>query len=72
MKTERMSLRHFKDLLSRDEMKSIVGGMVYCMCIAYNEIVVKGACSGDTASECLNYAEDMGFTNCQCRYDVQY
>lgn len=72
MKKEKIGFEQFRDLLSPDEMKKIQGGTVYCMGIAYDEIVVKGACSGDSVSECMNYAWDMGLRNVSCQYEVQY
>lgn len=66
MKNEKVNFKNIKDVLSRDEMKSITGG-IRCAFVMFDEIAGFGSCSGDSWSICELYCADMGFTYCNCR-----
>jgi hypothetical protein len=66
MKNKNVNFKNIKDVLSRDEMKSITGGSIMCLALAYFEIPIYGACSGSSVRDCLIYCEVQGFTGCNC------
>jgi len=64
MKTK-FQLSDIKGMLSRDEMKKVVGGYVMCAYTVYG-MAFSGACSGPNAYVCVDYCVNMGYSKCYC------
>jgi len=68
MKTEKMSFKNIKDVLSRDEMKGIMAGSGSGIVCVYSvgPVVTGGACSGSSVAQCTDYCNDAGYSGCFC------
>ena len=70
MKTEKMSFKNIKDVLSRDEMKEIMAGSGVTCSAWYNNggyiYNTYGACSGPDAGTCATYCRNSGAFSCSC------
>ncbi len=66
MKTEKMSFKNIKDVLSRDEMKSIMAGSGGINCLIRVQyqtgefLATNGSCTGSSIGDCNIY----GMQNC--------
>ena len=67
MKTEKMSFKNIKDVLSRDEMKMIMAGSsVTCTFTVDGTYNTSGSCADNNTSTCNLYCNNAGYTNCNC------
>ena len=62
------SLSSFSNaILSRDQMKRVVGGTIYCDCNTYMGMQA-GKCSGSSISQCKSYSCGGGGKPTACYY----
>jgi len=69
MKTEKMSFKNIKDVLSRDEMKSIMAGSgpaVDCSYTIQGYGTYSGSCADSNPSTCELYCRNAGWSDCNC------
>lgn len=52
-------------LLSKEQLKSIKGGAVYCSFSSWG-YPTGGSCADNNPSTCNLYCQNAGYTNCNC------